>query len=225
MKKELLVFEARYKANIADLVDCGGYRLLKEAERYSDHHLGALWRRIVGIDNDDACLTDQLEFTPTMTLILHLFGKAVHHHGTARSRLPVISSWLPIANDDGSLRFPHAIPKSDIARIVGKSRSAVDEAVARFRSKKERYEALFSKRVALAMFVETGIMLDVMTHANLSFSFMREDYEYAGHVARTARLNDAETIHKQQEWCSEATRLMGSRPESAATVDDVAQLQ
>lgn len=210
MKKEHLVYEAQYKANVAALVDDGGYKSLKEAERYCDHHLGALWRRIMAIDNDDRCLTDQLEFTPTMTLILHLFGKAVHRHGTARSKLPVLGSWLPVVDASGSLRFPCAVPKNDIAKIIGKSRSAVDEAISRFRSKQERYESLFEKRVALAMFVETGIMLDVMTHANLSFSFMREDYEYAGQVARMARINDSRTLNQQQQWCSEATSSLSN---------------
>lgn len=204
MNVELKKQEERHRADVKALADHGGYKLLRHAESYCDTHLARVWRPILKVVSDDEPLFDELDFTPTMILVLHLFSKAVHCHAAERSKLPRIGAWRPVITESGSVRFPKAISKNDIAKIIGKSRSAVDDAVGRFRSK--RNDTLFSKRLAHALFVETGIMLDVTTHANLSFSFMLEDYEYAGMVAREAQLRDAETILKQKEWCADATR-------------------
>lgn len=212
--KELEKFERAHKASVGALVRNGGYRSLKAAERYAEHHLAEMWRPVLRIDNDDLGIVDQLEFTPTMVLILHLFGKAVHHHGTERSKLPVIDAFMPIYDRYSErVRFPRALSKASIASAIGKSRSAVNEAVSRLRAKNEKYERLYSQRVAYAMWGETGIMLDMMTHPNLSFSFMVEDYEYARRVAIDARLADSETVKKQQDWCSEATRSAVGTPQ------------
>ncbi len=207
MKADLKKIEEQHKLDVRKLADHGGYKIVRHAESYCESHLAKVWRPILGIETDDGPLFDQLKFTPTMTLILHLFGKAVHAHGAERSKLPKISAWRPVITQGSERpRFPKAISKNDIAKIVGKSRSAVDDAVGRLRRGRDAAHDLFSCRLAHALFVETGIMLDVTTHANLSFSFMLEDYEYAATVAREAQLRDAETILKQKEWCADATR-------------------
>lgn len=205
MRKELLVLAERYKENLSKLVKNGGYRSVPRARHYIEQHLAHLWRPRLDIDSDDDPLVDQLDFTPTMALVVHLFGKAVHHHGVERSKLPRLTKFMPVFDAHlEKVRFPHAVAKNDIARLIGKSRSAVDDAIGRLRGKSERYARLFDKRMAHPLFVETGIMLDMMTEPNLSFAFMFEDYEYAERVADDARLNDAETVHKQKLWSHEA---------------------
>lgn len=196
-----------HRADIAVLADHGGYKKLRLAEQYTENVLSWLWRPVLGIEHDDEPLVDQLSFTPTMTLLIHLFGRAVHRHGTQRSKMPTIRHWRGVYDPHAeALRFPRAISKRDIARVIGKSTSAVDDAVGRFRGKIERHEDLYAKRVAHPLWVETGIMLDLMVEPNLSFSFMLEDYSHAAKVVEEARLNDAVTNHRQREWCREAVR-------------------
>ncbi len=211
MSKNLETFNAMHRADVKTLADHGGYKKLRNADQYAEKVLASMWRPVLGIESDDEPLVDQLGFTPTMTLVLHLFGRAVHNHGMKRSNMPVIRNWRPVYDRHSEkLRFPCAISKKDIAKIIGKSQSAVDDAVGRFRGKTDRYDVLYAKRVAHPLFVETGIMLDVMVEQNMSFSFMLEDYSYARRVAEDARLRDAETNYRQREWCSEAIQAEAS---------------
>ncbi len=222
-KEELRARDVAHAADVKMLIAHGGYAQLRKATQYVENKLSALWRPILGIEDDDESLVDQLGFTPTMTLILHLFGRAVHHHGAARSKLPLICTWTHVMDRDSQRpRFPLAISKNNIAKLIGKSRSAVDEAIQRFRGKQAKYEVLFDKRIAFPMFVETGIVLDIMAHPNLSFPFMLgiDDYTHAGKLAQDASLNDADTNHKQRAWCHESVNALLSTPEFKSEPDN-----
>jgi hypothetical protein len=203
---ELERMNAAHADDVARLAAHGGYRNEIVARRYIEKALAPIWRPVLKLANDGP-LVDQLQFSPTVTLLLHLFGRANLHHGSKRARIPVMRHWRPVYDKQaGTLLSPRAIAKNDIAKIIGKRRGAVDAAVGHLRGKREKYRALFDKRIAYPLWVETGIVLDLMLEPNLSFSFMLEDYLHAGRVALDARLNDAEVIQRQQAWCGEGAR-------------------
>lgn len=213
-KMDLSELQQAHKDEVAALVACKGYAKVSRAESYIETKLGPIWRPLLDLD-DETPLVEQLDFTPTMSLAVHLFAKAVHKHGT--TKLPVMMHWMPVVEGD-HLRLPHAISKNDIAKIIGKSRSAVDEAIGRLRGKRERYEQLFDHRLACPLYVQTGIMLDVMTHPNLSFGFMFEDYETAHQLAEDARIRDGQTNNQQKVWCREALQTK-TLPEMAKATE------
>lgn len=205
-KTDLDRLDVAHRVDVTNLAARGGFKKLSNAADYVEKTLAPLWRPLLDLDSGKP-LVNQLRLTPTMTLILHLFGRAVHRRGRATSTTPFIQHWRPVYDKHAEhVRFPCAISKADIAKIIGKGRHTVDEAIGNFRGKSERYGVLYAKRVAYPLWVETGIVFDLMVEPNLSFAFMLDDYTYAGKVALNARLNDAFTIHRQLEWCNEAAR-------------------
>ena len=199
LSDEMKAAEAAHDDDVTRLRKQPLFRNVSSAKTWSERVLGPLWCGALHLD-DDIGICEALEMTDTMALILRLFGHAVH--GKGNSKLPRISNWKPVV-DGNVIRKPHALNKRNIGAIIGKSQSAVNDALGRFRGKTSKYERFFDRRLAYPVYVPTGIMLDVMFTLNLSFAFMLEDYLYAERVADSARLNDAPTNYKQKVWCRE----------------------
>ena len=214
--------EKAHRADVDRLKKQPRFRSISSAKTWSERVLGPLWCDALRLD-DDIGICEALEMTDTMTLILRLFGHAIH--GKGNSRLPRIANWAPVV-DGNMIRQPHALSKRNIGAIIGRSQSAVNDALGRFRGKTSKYERFFDRRLAYPVYVPTGIMLDVMFTLNLSFAFMLEDYVYAERIADSARLNDAPTNHKQKVWCREAKseKLQStSEPHDEAKINVVQQ--
>jgi hypothetical protein len=68
---------------------------------------------------------------------------------------------------------------------MSNNKDSVDDTISRLRGKR-RYEVLFKERLVFALYVDTGIMLDVLVNPQQLLSFEREDYEYAKKLAINA---------------------------------------
>lgn len=194
--------DVAWREQVAAVAESGAYKSVSRAAKYVDRYLGDAWRAILHIDNDDDPLDEQLDLTPTQTQLLHLYAKGVWGHGVSKSVAPRLTSFLPVRSHATELR-PPAVSKRDAARIVGRSVSSVEEAIARFRGKRGDLR-MFDRRLVGVLFVETGIMLDIATSQQQVFNCMREVYVYGGIIARESGLRDAPTIQQQREWCADA---------------------
>lgn len=207
MKDDLVATsKAAYLADVAALKEHGGYKKITTARQYIEKRLAHLWRPILGIEDEDEALVDQLGFSKTQTLLIHLYGRGVHRHGNERRQIPEMHEYCMIYDVAAEARRrPRAICTNDIARIIGKSQSAVKRSIKSLRE----HDVLVERRVAYPLFVDSGIMLDLMVAQQSSFGFMYEDYHFAKRVAVDARLADAPTLQKQLSWCDDATRTDG----------------
>jgi hypothetical protein len=219
VKKEHREFYARWEKQVSEAVEDGYYKNLGRAEQYVTRWLLDAWELVIDLDDAES-LIKHLEMTQTMILVVHFFARGVHNHGAKRTKAPIFKTWLPVDDQNGDAatrRFLRAVPKRDIARLIGKSKSAVDDAIDAFRGKphrktKERCEshaAFTEKKLAHPLCVDTGIMLDIMTEPQTAFCFMFEDYAYAKRFAKDSQMATAPTYHQQVVHCDEGMWAKG----------------
>lgn len=221
--KEARKYEIAYQDDVATLADSGWYKKVDRANTYMIDHVARAWRVVGDVDDSPDSIASQLDMTPTMILIVHMFGRAVFRHGIGRFKAPTLDHWPPLWDRKAEhLRFMKAIAKRDIARIIGKSISAVDEAISRFRGRGNDEPVFVRKKLAMPLYVDTGIMFNLCTSAQVVFPFMLEDYEYGKRHATDQYLAQAGTARKQSAFCGEAIaskQSMLSLPTAAEPVE------
>lgn len=204
-------------------VEGGFFQKESRAIAYVNERLAKVWRPWLGFNVEDDQLSEELGLTSTTCMVLHLFGRGVLHFGCERTRAPEFprDKYVPFLDENGVLRRPRAICRRDISKLIGRSISAIDSSIAGLRGK-GKHEQIYSKRLAFALYVDSGIMLDVLTNAQTLLTFEVDDYTYAKRLATNCRLRDAETNWKQTQWSDErADPDAINRIRMAVTKDDV----
>ena len=88
--------------------------------------------------------------------------------------------------------------------LLRRSRSAVDRAIKRFRDD----DRLVVPELAFPLFAENGILFELATSFQRHFTYEIEVYTRLGMLAEDSRINDADTIRKQKEWCHKAVNSL-----------------
>lgn len=199
------------------LVASGYYASTKDADRYFVKHVEPAWQRVLET-GDDTYLIDDLALTPTQRRLIHFFGRA--HAGVGcTTRTPRVTCWPPFKDREGVVRTFRAISKRDLAKILGCSASAVEEAVDRFRGKGRAGDVFYGPKLAVTIAVETGIAIDGIFSQQTRFTFMLEDYEHGDSAAHSARVANGETWERQRKYCKEA-RIAQLQLRLVVPVDD-----
>jgi hypothetical protein len=194
----------RHEERVAALEASGRYAEIGRARKYLETRLGTSWRSVLHLD-EESTIQDQLGMNDTMILMVHLFARGVLRRMVGKNMPVIVDGEYPLVWSEKRLIGARAISKRNIARIIGKSPNQVQVAIDKLR-KHPSFERIYDLRIVHPMFMTTGIMLDVMTEANLSFSFMVEEYSYAKLVAFKARIDDAIANDRQTEWCAHALK-------------------
>src|SRR5260221_147437 len=141
----------RWRAQVAGLARSGVYAVPRRAELFFLAHVLPAWRSVGG--------EPVAPLSTTQLLVVHLFGRGVLGVDAACAPRLVL---FPPSHEVGRNGLPvarRAIPIADIARLVGRSRSAVEEALARFRGK--GHDGARLKAVCRVISLPTGVVLDV----------------------------------------------------------------
>lgn len=204
MRKELRDMAREWESVRDGVVDSEFYAKESRAVAYVNGRLAKVWRPWLGFEVDDDPLSEELDLTPTMCLMLHFFARGVLHFGAQSSKAPLLprDRYMPFVDDSEILRRPRAVCKRDICKIIRRSMSAVEDSIGRLRGK-GKYEHIYAARLAFALYVDSGIMLDILTNPQALLSFEVDDYAYAKRLAKNAQLRDAETNEKQRVWSDE----------------------
>lgn len=212
--------ETTWKSQVKVMADGGYYKSQKAANVFFNERLARAWREVMRFQDDDAILEDTLGLTPTMLLMLHLFCKAYQPNRRVivpKAKAPVFECWPPAP--DG--RTFHAVPKRDIAKIIGKSVSSVENALTRFRGKGcPEADLIKVWSLAVPIAIPSGIMLDCKLSPQACFTFMYEDYAVGKTYAQRAAIQQCETYDMQAAHCEagyKATRGLRIVPAQART--------
>ena len=201
MTTELQAAKAAWATHLSKHVARGYYANIYTARNYFARHVAPLWSQALGVDELE--LVQDIGINDTMLLLLHLFGKGVAHAHLPKSA-PRFTEWPAMLDDSGAVRRFRVIPKGDIAKVVGKSRAAVEHAIRRFRRKQDRPgERLYEAKCASVLSLEVGIAIDGIFTRQTSFAYMLEDYQRGYIVAQTQGRATLDTYVDQKNWCSE----------------------
>jgi hypothetical protein len=205
--KEFKRHEVAWRAQVEAIAASGFYADATRARRYIEKHIAPVWRPILCADDPAAPVDQILRMNDTMVMMLHLFARAYHRHGIGRSKTHLLECWLPLFDPfSDRILFLRAISKADTGLMIGRSKSAVERAIDRFRGKKVRDDFFYEKRLAWPSYIETGIMLDIATELQTSILLTYPEYAHAHAHAKDADLADAPTNFKQRVWCAEKLR-------------------
>lgn len=219
MHKEFEKYAAEYKTNIGELADSKYYANLARATGYIERNLRKVWAPLAKqLDNEDDPIAVQLSMAPTDILVVHFYAAGLLRFGTKKTNAPELSKFVPIFDDVADMvRFGvRAVAKVDLARVIGKGKSAVDDSIRRLRHGNKSTDAFYEKKLAVPLFVPTGIMLDVAT--SMQCSFPSEDYAYAKRHAEVVKIHSAPTLLRQTEYCAFAMRSLATPKHELAEV-------
>lgn len=210
--KQTVIDEARkrWREQVDLIASRPYYKDQDRAEKFFFEVVTPIWRHVLGLPADmhPRQVMATLHVSPTMVLMLHFFGVAVL--GKGGQRAPRITCWPPhVAN--GRMSFLRAVPKKDIAAIVGKTDGSVTSAIACLRGQKGKTgTVLFDKRLVFPAPLATGIMMDGAFEMQLSLPFFqtfvydRDHYEAQAELAMTQRIQAGATWSQAHEWASAA---------------------
>lgn len=193
------------------------YRDQDRADRFFYEVVVPIWRHAIGLgDMAPKQVMQALHISPTMRLMLFFFGACVlGKGGPNEKRAPRLKSVWPPYVSNGRMVFLRAVPKSDIAKIIGKTPGAVTHAIAGLRgSKGKTGSVLFDKRLVYPAPQATGIMMDGAFDMQLSLPFVynsyvyaRDDYETLAEVAMVQRIQAGATWTQAREWAGNAREV------------------
>ena len=200
----------RWCEQIARIADGGYYASEARSLNYFKSKLEPEWQTRLrrGVEDD---LVKSLGLSSTMLMILHLAARGCRRHGAGDRKAPRFKHWPPYS-EGGAVRFLRAFPMSDIATVIGRSKSAVRIALARFRrSPRSSAESVFSlNRLAGFPPLKSGILLDVVivepADGQLSFGFAYEDYQGVLMWAAAKGADDFGTRAQSMKWAREGIR-------------------
>lgn len=192
-----------YKAGLVPIVDSGYYADQRRADLFFVRHMEPLWLAELaksGLVLEADELYKRMGITPTMVLILHLFGRTVHRVGLGRKPVHMISAWPPSRLKDPD-EFPilfEGISTPDIARLIGRSRSAVSTALRRIKG--DDPDGFFALRLATVLSSHMAITLDGMFDSQVRFAFTYDIYQRFIDIATEARISDSTRTRQTIEW-------------------------
>lgn len=210
---------AAYAANVKEIADSGYFKSQAAALNFFEAKIHRLWRSQVGTA-EEANLVQQMRITDTMLRMIHLMASLQHRiWGDTHRKHPRLAFGVPFigADKDGNrcISFSRAIPKADIAAMIGRSVDTVDDALKRFRGR-GKTDDFYQHQLAVVLSVETGIFLDALLSRQLQFEFMTQhtleagDYEKAKVYAWSQRISGGETWTRQIEHAERAKRAINA---------------
>jgi hypothetical protein len=220
-KEEVERYRARWKQEVERLAASGWYTDEGRADRIFKTLIAPLWKSCLGLGNiESKDVAKALGITPNMQLMLMFFGVGVLRSKVfSRFQGPRLAKdvWPPYLHD-GGLFFVPAVPKCDIARIIGKKQSSVDSAIDRLRGSGARSKIgnrLVDMKLAFFAPFATGIMFDGGFDAQLSLPYVWKAYEYeqlCGY-AFNQRQASGRIWNQTHDWARTAKdALVGSLP-------------
>jgi hypothetical protein len=103
------------------MAERGYWARFGEAQHFFGRHIAPIWRQHLGLAGADTTSHDDvvklLKLTPNCILLIHLFARG-YSRVAASKKTPVFACWPPMKAGK-ELRFVHAIPKRDLARMTG----------------------------------------------------------------------------------------------------------
>lgn len=220
-KKSLSAKVEAYKANVAELEASKFYQHDGRAKHFLDVHLARVWGPVIGADEEES-IVDELDMPKTLVRIVHFFARGVLRFKPGKA--PPLLHFPPASDED---EYPiRSVAKRDLAKIVGCSQSTVDKSLLRIGGNMSADHVLHRKRILYSLPSATGVMVDVMTCAQMSLYALIE-YQAASDYAINQQINTADRTHRTKTWCAEKREGMISnptadeRPQSDAQ-DDVA---
>lgn len=214
-----------WKEQVDILVKSGWYKSADAASKFFVRRLHEMWAHEIaatGIEIDDeTSLEKLLGLTPTMLLLIHLFAYGYSENRRylkLSGKSPSIQVWPPF-RQGAVVHMFHAIPKRDIAKIVGKSQGAVEDALSRFRGRGSS-ELIRDLSLVQPIAINTGVMLDVRLSKQLSFCFMREDYERGKVYASKQSESQIDTWETQAIHCGRGLIKTNAVPSSTQLIHE-----
>lgn len=201
-KAELAAGIAAYKDNVDRIVESKYFHDSYRARRFVDEQLGPVWATVLDLDDPES-ITNELELTDTLVRVIHFYALGVLRFRERKFKKAVFMTEFPPTGDEDRpvLRSLH---KKDVARIVGRSLSAVEAALLRVGGNKAENAVLHRKRILYPMPVATGVMLDVMTQAQLSLMNFAE-FDAAKDYAIDQAINQSDRSRRTTAYCRDKT--------------------
>lgn len=200
----------RWKEQVNVIAASGYYAKKDMAERFFVRHVAAAWQGVLQVSEDDDLAT-RFGMTPTQKLLLHVFGKGVVGVASKNTRAPRFKAWPP-SHDKNSHGRPicyRVVPTSDLAKITRRSRSAVDDALRRF--KRTGADDLVDHGLCNVISTEAGVALDGIFQPQMSFPFAYavHEYEHGKDYAQEQRVQQSAFYERQTRWCREGIAAKG----------------
>lgn len=203
---------ASYRAHVSEIIGKGYYAKPWLAEQYFLQHIHPAWCGALDAYEDED-VRKLYGITPTTVMLLHVFGRGVVNVGPVRTQAPRFTVYPPSheQNAKGEPVCYRAIPKADLAKLVGRSVSAVEEGLDRLRGKGARGDTLQSHGLCAVLSLHAGVVIDGVFGKQTAFAFMYmvDEYEHDARVAREARTAAGATYTHQLAWCERAKRALG----------------
>jgi len=193
--------QAGWRDQIDRIVDGGYYAVERRWENYFDEHIAPEWQSRLRLPSDEE-LAKSLNLTKTMLGLLHLAGRGYRRHGIDR-KAPKFKCWPPHSEGKKDIRFYKAFPIADIAKLLGKSPSAVRMALSRFRGLQNDACAFRLHRLVGFPPVKSGILLDLVLlpqDGQLSFGYQYEEYRATKEWATQKGADDIYIRSYAHEW-------------------------
>lgn len=196
---------------------CTGYYAdEKRAAQFFDTRIAPVWRAALHLEDRTAQqIRHDLDVTPTMCLMLHFWGVGVLRLFKAKPAPKLTGKVWPPFIKDGSMHEVHAIPKGDVARVIGKTPSAVERALRGFRGTSGRTGTqLYDAKLVYPAPFATGIMLDGSFEMQLSLPFLYKffAYEQLGIFSKDQREGVGRTWTQAKTWAGDAKRALTGTP-------------
>lgn len=205
-KKSLSAKVEAYKANVAQLEASRFYQHDGRAKYFLDVHLARVWGPVIGVDEEES-IVDELDMPKTLVRIVHFFSRGVLRFKAGKA--PPLTHFPP-ANDEDEYPI-RSVAKRDLARVVGCSQSTVDKSLLRIGGNMSEDNVLHRKRILYSLPSATGVMVDVMTCAQMSLYALFE-YQAASDYAINQQLDVADRSRRTKTWCAERRDGMVSEP-------------
>lgn len=212
------VYEAArqvWTSQVQEISDSGYYKNEAQAERWFIDNIAPIWRSALRLGNVDAqTIVKDLGINKTQMLVLHLIGVGVLHKQKPR-RAKLLRSGAPYISN-GRLYSSNAVPKGDIAKMIGRSDSSVDYAISCFRGTKGKAgDRLYRARLLYPAPFPSGILFDGSAFdRQLTFEYVYEiqDYDQISSISWRSILGSERTYSKARQWADDAKKAMSSGP-------------
>jgi hypothetical protein len=199
----------QWKQQVAAIAESGYYADVGRAVAYAEEHVFPVWRTVNQADSIRE-VVGKRGLTGAQVLIVHLFARGVLGLGPAAEDAPRLVVWRPsrAVGATGEPVCPRVIGTADIARLIGRSRYAVERALRRFKG----LEGARPKcRTWSVISMPTGVALDgALSTATLQpFMYAVHEYADARHYAGACKQRSARFTGRQDGWCRGALFAAG----------------
>jgi hypothetical protein len=185
------------------------YADVGRAREFLARHVLPAWRAMEEAATDEE-VKRKYRMTETQVLMVHLFAHGVLGVCVVDEAAPRLATWRPSRSKGtgGAPLVQRVISTREIARMVGRSPSAVGRALRRFKGL-EGPKA--KKGVWNVISMPAGVALDGMLSMHTRHPYMYAGHEYAEarSYARACRQHHGRFARRQTGWCVDAMKNAG----------------